>query len=110
MGIVRKLRNDERALLTKLISGKPDSLCLLNFLENAVIEEMDDGGMGSLRFCISDSKSHHLGEQLIEKTFVDVDDVPIIVTVNLDDQGMLYELDIWKVDFSPLKQFPGYDE
>ncbi|PLZ00076.1 hypothetical protein CY652_22830 [Burkholderia sp. WAC0059] len=29
-----------------------------------------------------------------------------MVTANLDEYGDLHELDMWKVDFSPLKQFP----
>jgi hypothetical protein len=29
-----------------------------------------------------------------------------MVVVNLDHQGELFELDLWKVDFPPLKRFP----
>ncbi len=43
---------------------------------------------------------------LAEREFIDVDGIPIIVAINLHDRGELYELDIWTVDFSPLKQYP----
>lgn len=107
MGTVRLLRDDEKALLAALIEGAPQAKRLLSSLENAVVEEMDDGGMGSLRFCRSDTKeSQHLEDLLVEKEFVDSDGVPVMVAVNLDELGDLFELDIWKVDFSPLKRFP----
>ena len=109
MGNMRQLKDDERALLTKLILSKPDSVYLLALLNNAIVEEMNDGGMGSLRFSIPGKKSRRFSKQLLEKEFVDTDGVPIMVAINLDEQGLLYELDIWKVDFSSLKRFPVYE-
>lgn len=107
MGIVRKLKGDERALLAGLIAGEPQAHQLLNSLDDAIVEEMDDGGMGSLRFCDSGGEVRRFGKQLVEREFADIDGVPVIVTINLDNQGALYELDIWKVDFSPLKKLPS---
>lgn len=106
MNKLRKLRDDERALLVALI---PPSHAhhLISSLDDAIVEEMSDGGMGSLLFHRSDNAPRHLGKQLIEKELSDIDGVPVIVTINLDNHGALYELDIWKVDFSPLKQFPS---
>ncbi|MES2010790.1 MAG: hypothetical protein V4468_18090 [Pseudomonadota bacterium] len=106
MGIVRRLNDDERTLLAELIAGKPQGTRLLDSLADALVEEMDDGGMGSLRFCASDGTPRCLGEQLTEKELLDIDSVPVMVAINLDNRGGLYELDIWKVDFSPLKRFP----
>ncbi|MEM5329391.1 hypothetical protein VSR34_22765 [Paraburkholderia sp. JHI2823] len=106
MGTVRSLKDDEKALLIALIVGKPQGAQLLGSLVSARVEEMNDGGMGSLRFCASDERPRRLGMQLVEKEFIDSDGIPIMVAINLDEHGDLYELDIWKVDFSPLKQFP----
>ncbi|MGO4153075.1 DUF6984 family protein [Cupriavidus sp. YAF13] len=106
MGIVRGLKDDERTLLAKLIAGKPQEMRLLGSLADALVEEMDDGGMGSLRFYASDARSRRLGEQLAKREFVDIDGIPVMVAINLDDHGDLYELDIWKVDFSPFNRFP----
>ncbi|WP_420885213.1 DUF6984 family protein, partial [Candidatus Symbiothrix dinenymphae] len=37
---------------------------------------------------------------------VDEDGVDVIASLNIDDTGDLYELDIWKTDFSPLIKLP----
>jgi len=65
------------------------------------VEEMDDGGMGSLLFK-SSKLDRLLGKELASKTFVDTDGVEVIVTLSLDNYGDLFELDVWKVDFSPV--------
>lgn len=106
MSTGRLLRDAEKALLTHLISGKPRAAHLISSLSEAFVEEMNDGGMGGLRFCASDARPRRLGEQLVEREFVDSDGIPVMVVINLDEHGDLYELDMWKVDFSPLKQFP----
>ncbi len=64
MGTVRLLNDDERALLHALIAGKPQAAQFLGSLSNDLVEEMNDGGMGSLRFCARDSSPRALGEQL----------------------------------------------
>jgi len=105
--MTRQLRENEKALLVALIKGKPQEEKLLGSLNNLVVEEMNDGGMGSLRFYKPDAEKHkRLGGLLAEKEFVDIDGTPVMAAVNLDDHGELFELDIWKVDFSPVKQFP----
>jgi len=84
---------------------------LLASLATAVVEEMDDGGMGSLRFSQRGASTpRRLGALLAEREFVDSDGVPILVAINLDESGDLFELDIWKVDFSPLRRFPAVEE
>lgn len=65
---------------------------------------MSDGGMGSVKFIIPDGRS--LGMTLVEADYLDEDGVLVSIAVNADDQGGLYEVDFWKTDFSPLKQFP----
>ncbi len=40
-------------------------------------------------------------------TFVDEDGIDIIVSLNVDEKGILYELDVWKVDYSKrISAFP----
>jgi len=106
MGGWRKLTDAERALVIVLVSGKPGADRLITSLDTVMVEEMSDGGMGSLLFRSPDCGVRRFGRQIAEGRFTDVDGVPLVVTVTLDEIGELYELDIWKVDFSPLNQFP----
>ncbi|MEG2802620.1 hypothetical protein [Stenotrophomonas sp.] len=85
-----------------MLLGVPVSLDLSpEALSIVSVEDMDDGGMGSIRF-VSDKLDRHLGEELVRKVFLDEDGVEVIVTLSLDNDGDLFELDIWKVDFSPV--------
>lgn len=107
MGAIRLLRDDERLLVESLLSQKPNGQYLVSSLANIFVEEMDDGGMGSLRFCSPNGVKNSFGSQLIERNFLDADGVPISVAINLDKGGALYELDIWKVDFTRVVRFPS---
>jgi len=45
-----------------------------------------------------------------EHLFLDVDGVTVIASLNIDKDGNLFELDIWKTDYSPLIKYPdNYD-
>ena len=73
-------------------------------LTQATVAETTDGGMGSLRFL--GGRSQRMGRELVSATYIDSDGTPVELSVNLDEDGRIFELDIWKVDFSPLQQFP----
>ena len=64
--------------------------------------------MGSLRFV--SSRPQQLGAVIAEAAAADTDGVPIEIAVNLDQAGDLFELDMWKVDFSPVQHFPNAEE
>ncbi len=66
---------------------------------------LDDGGMGSLRFA-SDAESPRLGATLGEVAFPDADGVLVMAALTVDQNGDLFELDVWKADFSPLQRWP----
>lgn len=76
-------------------------------LERLCVDPMNDGGMGSLRF-ISETTTaeHRFGRKAAECFFNDLDGVLVIATLNLDQNDELFELDSWKVDFSPLISWP----
>jgi hypothetical protein len=100
----RHLRPEEieliRALLSRVSSGQE----LEKSLSHSTVSDMADGGMGSIRFVASPPQA--MGKQLVEAGYVDSDGVLISIALNIDTQGRLYELDFWKVDFAPLKQYP----
>ncbi len=60
--------------------------------------------MGGIRFARPDAR--RFGAELARGEYLDSDGVPVSITINADDHGELFELDFWKVDFSPLKHYP----
>ena len=102
---MRDLKNYERDLLLCLLRDVQGQTFNLNDIK---VEEINDGKMGSLYF-IHDQKSvsqRKMGKCIAERKFNDSDNLPILVSLNVDEDGNLFELDIWKVDFSHIKLFP----
>ena len=92
-------------LIGALIGMLPDAAPLRSQLPGALVQPMNDGGMGSLRFVTSGSdRMHH---EAVAARCLDEDGVPLELSLNLDENGDLFELDIWKVDFSPVKHLPA---
>ena len=60
--------------------------------------------MGSIRFVQPERRS--FGQTLVEAQYADSDGVLVSIAVNLDKNGDLFEVDFWKVDFSPLRRYP----
>jgi|SRR5579863_9096160 hypothetical protein len=102
----RHLRQAEMALITKMVSGKPLEAAVLDRLEHALVEDMDDGGMGSIRFQNTRKGKRCFGRQIGEATFVDADGILVSATLNADQHDDLFELDLWKVDDSKLRRYP----
>lgn len=80
---------------------------LLHPPASLLVEEMDDGGMGSLAFA---PLGRRLGGTVSECQFTDADGVLVCAALNLDDTGVPMELDLWKVDFKPLVRWPQKEQ
>jgi len=93
---MRNLNSTEIAIITKLLKIAKLKIDITQLLVNP----MDDGGMGSLAIG-ENYASRQIGEEVAKYMFKDIDGTPVSVSLNVDQQGNLYELDIWKVDFSP---------
>lgn len=100
----RPLRTEEKALLAALLGSSLDAID--ERLRARVVEDMSDGGMGSIRFISEPGESRSFGKAIAEAEYVDADGVTVSIAVNVDDRGDLYEVDFWKVDFSPLREYP----
>lgn len=103
---LRRLRAEEYSLIRALLGNVKDGEPLLHQLEHAQVRDMNNGGMGSLEFA---GGRRPLGRLLVEAEYVDCDGVPVSIALNADQSGRLYELEMWKVDFAPLKEFPTSD-
>jgi hypothetical protein len=69
---------------------------------------MKDGGMGSLRFVGTNDR--RFGRRIGSAEFNDTDGTLVSVALNLDQYGELFELDLFKVDFSPLQRIAPASE
>jgi hypothetical protein len=106
MSNLRLLRKEEAALISAMIGNLPHPNTILSSLRTRFVEDMNDDGMGGVRFASLDNQVRRAGKMLAEAEFTDEDGVLVSAVVNLDSHGDLFELDIWKVDFSPLKRYP----
>jgi len=96
----------------------PPELKVLSFLANLggvqgdlpylEVESLSDGGMGSFR--IGAPEGRHFGSMASECYFQDSDGVLVMASLNLDQNGAPFEVDIWKVDFAPLQDWPTTSE
>lgn len=105
----RRLRDEEARLIREMakcaLFDRHEGLC--GDLERRWVRDLNDGGMGSIRFC--DSKQR-FGKVLIDVSYVDDDGMDILIGLILNDEGGLYELDMMKGDSSPLLRFPALEE
>ncbi|WP_052690534.1 DUF6984 family protein [Pseudarthrobacter chlorophenolicus] len=74
-------------------------------LSALLVSDTNDGGMGSLQFH-SSKPDREYGRTLAEGWFKDSDNFPVQVALNLDTDDDVYELDSWRVDFSPRRRLP----
>ena len=106
----RRLRAEERELIIAMVRDLPEAQNLLRGINNAVVEDMNDGGTGSLKFIDLTKTKTRIAMQVCAATFMDMDGMPASVTINIDQDGDLFELDIFKADNSRLKSFPSPGE
>jgi hypothetical protein len=98
---MRKIAEAEKPLISWLLSASRRN----ESVESLTVSEIKDGGMGSMVFD-SAHEDRRFGETISECQFVDRDGVAVIASLNTDQQGKLYELDMWRTDFKPLIAWP----
>lgn len=104
---LRKPTNEELRFIEYMIRQGKGKISV-NWSETLMVGPMDDGGMGSL-LLYPDGKitpGRTFGTTLHEVEFKDADRAAVVASLNLDQHGELFELDIWKVTFDPLIQLP----
>jgi hypothetical protein len=108
MSTIRPPLPQELSVITMLAQHGASTDDLSETLRNLRVKPMSDGGMGSLLLLPAgcSGSGRILGEVKVSGEFFDTDGVMVSITLNYDKQGQLFELDMWKVDFSPLCSWP----
>lgn len=100
----RRLTQREKGLLLELIK-RSNTKISANWEQGLLVVPIN-GITGSLIMYpkgVSEN-GRTLGVQASECQFLDLDGVPVIAALNLDAHGNLFELDLWKTDFSKVKE------
>jgi hypothetical protein len=105
---MRELKSEEKRLIEDLLFG----IELKNNydLNLYFATEMIDGGMGSINLYKGRNtdllSNRRFNKCIAHKEYKDKDGITLSVALNTDQYDELFELDIWKVDFSPLICYP----
>lgn len=102
----RRLTVAEINLISFLVRDTPEGEAIIATLEDLFVEEMDDGGMGSLQVIVEGGDHRRSGGVLADMDAKDADGMYLLISVILDTDDNFYELDIFKGDFSPLIKLP----
>jgi hypothetical protein len=99
----RALTDRERALILALVPQHESTLSTKT-LEDALVVDMRDGGMGSIRFIKEGNRRR--SRSIAHAEYVDEDGIAVSIEVTVGEDNELFEIDIWKMDFSPLRRYP----
>ena len=102
---MRPISASEKPLLEFLARASGISIDI----DSVLVEPMNDGGMGSLAIAPGDKK-RKFGASVAGCEFNDTDGVLVSAELYLDQDGLPLELDVWKVDSSPLEAYPTSEQ
>lgn len=111
--VLRSPSPTELLLLSFLIAEAGNLKPSEELLGGLKVADMNDDGMGSLKLFPDGSQTAnaHFGKRASACQFTDEDGVEVIASLNIDQHGNLYELDVWKTDFGKLVRIPeNHDE
>lgn len=98
---MRPLRPDEVDLLNALIGLAPEAE-RPNVPDHLCAVDLNDGGMGSIRLVVGPNDApRSMSRELVTVSYTDDDGVPVSISLNLDERGCVFEIDMWKVDSGP---------
>lgn len=109
---LRKPTSEELMLLHFLIRKAEGCEVAENWPSTLTVADMNDEGMGSLQLYPDGLVvgSRTVGRRASECQFSDDDGIEVIASLNIDNAGRPYELDIWKTNFEKLKRIPPCNE
>ena len=107
MKLNRKPKLQELKLIELLVEKASINLSS-NWKDELTVQNMDDGQMGSLRLYPNRDiiKKRFFEKCVSEYQFNDIDGILVIASLYIDNENKLFELDIWKTNYEPLKILP----
>jgi hypothetical protein len=93
---LRPIKPEERALIQHLLGFLKDGQ------RYSIPEEVEALGDGAIQLS---SRGEHTAD-LVEADYKDADGRDVYITLSINQFDELYDLDLWKVDFNPLQQYP----
>lgn len=104
---VRKPTKDELRLLRKLVEIS-SLFTAEDWEKDLLVKPMVADGMGGLYLYNNNNYTHKrvFGKEVSSIEFYDVDSILIVASLYLDNSGDLFELDIFKTDFTMMKEIP----
>jgi hypothetical protein len=103
---MRSLRKNEQDLIRFMLKDITDQKNFIDELTNIQVQEMNDGGMGSLKFLTEKEGKRIYKKDISIMHYKDIDGISVMFSLNVDMDDDVYELDVFKGDFSPLRKFP----
>lgn len=104
MAAVLKINSKQSEVLAYLI-GKAHLKLPDKWGQDLHVINMEDGGMGSFSVVYDKNQiqeNRSFGRQASDFTINDEDGIPILVTLYLDENDLPYEVDVWKINYSPV--------
>lgn len=108
MELIRKPSREELDIIRYLVDKADYNND--NWQEGLMVRKLPEG-MGSLKLLYPniDEWKRQFGRQISDVCFKDVDGVDVIVSLYVDTDNRLYELDVWKTDYSDLIQISRFE-
>lgn len=103
---MRIIREEEKRLiefLLTMIGAQTEKYPI-----SETVFEYEGGVMGSISMQDTDGSTYF--RDLIQVNYTDTDQIPVVITLTIDKEEKLLDLDFWKEDFSKLLQYPTPDK
>lgn len=107
MAHFKYLSNIEKKLLIRLIGLSNQSIQC--DVDKVMAVKSGNEGLYSIKLYdenVSQNDNRQFGKQISEIQYLDEDDVPVIISLFVDKEDNLFEIDFWKADYSEIKKFP----
>jgi len=107
MELTRRPTIEEERLLELLV--KRSSVAIPeNWKTGLLVCPADDGEMGGLLLIPLGKMAtgRNFGEQVSDYQYKDLDGIEVVASLSVDEDGDLFELDMWKTNFGKLLKYP----